>query len=174
MTARSRNRSILTAGLAAFCVALGVLILVQLAASDAAEVIGSVSPAKSKPLAAKPARPPFAIPPLEALTETTRRPLFRSDRRPAPAAPEPIITQENAPEPAALEKSDAVLVGTVVSDAHRRALVRLSGKPELTWVAEGERIDGWQVLVILPDRVTLSLDGEADHLWLDPKRAKSR
>jgi hypothetical protein len=100
----------------------------------------------------------FTMRPIGAYSEIAARPIFIPTRRPipAPAAPSAAVTQApplppRAPPP----QINVTLVGIVIGDAGRFALVRAAGSQTVTTLAQGEEISGWRVFLILPDRIVL-------------------
>jgi hypothetical protein len=92
------------------------------------------------------APPAFRMPPLVSLREVVDRPLFSESRRPAlPEAPK---------EPAA-KLPNLTLVGIFLSADRRQALVERGQPPRVEWVSERQKLDGWIVEAIGPDRIVL-------------------
>ncbi len=107
------------------------------------------------------------VPPLTELTETLRRPLFRSDRRPPAAKPADLNTP-TAVEPTLETAADQLrLVGMMRSGSSaRRALIRVTGLPTAAWVEVGGDVGGWTVGKIETDRVFIERNGDKAELKL--------
>jgi len=139
----SRNRSILAAGLLAACALLGSTVYGELTAppiAPAAALQPLTTPAAAAPNA------PFAMPPLETYAEVTARPLFFPTRRPAPI------------QAATVDRVDAqslVLVGVILAESGKAALIARANLPGARRVALGEEIEGWVLAEIDADRVVL-------------------
>ena len=91
----------------------------------------------------------FSPPPVEQFAAIAVRPLFSDTRRPSPLA-EKTKPKKAEPPPKAIKFS---LVGIVLSADDHMALLQKKHPKELILVAKGERIDGWLVETIMPDRV---------------------
>jgi hypothetical protein len=88
----------------------------------------------------------FRMPPLASLREVVDRPLFSESRRPAPA---------EAPKEPAAKLPNLTLVGIFLSVDRRQALVERGQPPRVEWVSEHQKLDGWTVEAIGPDRIVL-------------------
>ena len=94
--------------------------------------------------------------PLADLIDVTgARPLFHASRRP-PAVEVAVAT----PAPQAPEPS-LTLVGVIVSDGTKVALVRISTSPELYRVDVGAQLAAWKVVGIGDDFIQVSKSGGA-------------
>lgn len=94
------------------------------------------------------------------LTDTTGRPLFHPDRKPAPRAAGP------GSQPADAAAAMFELVGLMEdTDGLRRAMIR-AGEEPAEWVRTGEQINGWQVTSIDSDAVTMEALGQRTALKL--------
>lgn len=125
---------------------------------------GAAAPVASD--GAPPARPvaPGAgtsLPPVESYGEVTRRPLFSSTRQPAP--PE---AQEGSGKAGSL-----ALVGIIIGDDGRTALIEHGQPAALVRLKEGQTIEGWTLKTILPDRVTLLGGGSQQELRFKDRSA---
>ncbi len=108
---------------------------------------------------------------LADLPATTARPLFAPDRRPPPPRPLAVVPVEPAappPPPAAAPPPlQAQLLGLARAGKRGlRALVRPSGEPHGTWLAVGDRVQGWTLTDIRPDKAVFKLDGVTQDLPL--------
>jgi hypothetical protein len=111
---------------------------------------------------AEPEAPGFEAPPPEAFDEIALRPLFFESRRPfVPATPEagPVDA------PAAEEALAVELVGTLVTEENRAALLQPAGQSAV-WHREGDKVAGWRVAGIERDSVTLRQGQETKTLEL--------
>jgi general secretion pathway protein N len=132
--------------LGVLCVTFGVLVYYELdVAGDQARtapipaVAGAVPPLPAQPASS-------TLPPMEAFSEVTRRPLFSSTRQPPP--PEAVKeTQGNS--------STFALLGIIISDGGRIALIEYGRPPAMVRLKEGQAVEGWTLQSILPDRVVL-------------------
>ncbi len=116
-----------------------------------------------------PARVQTDLRSLSELSETTRRPLFRSDRKP----PASSTIEKSAPAPeaavaAAPASADTLrLIGMMRSgNAAGRALIRVAGLPNAAWVEVGGEVGGWTVGKIEADRVLIERNGDRAELKL--------
>ena len=91
-----------------------------------------------------PAGPRGLLPPLESLTATRERPLFRPDRRPLP----PSAADE---EPVAEQTGDAgakpafapILLGVVIGEGRDLVVLAPEAGERIRRVRVGEEVDGW-------------------------------
>lgn|GEM_PF-3288452 len=102
----------------------------------------------------------FAIPgpgPLTRFAEITIRPLFSPSRRPPvrerKAAPKPVAAA--APTPKRIDTGQFQLLGVVIEDERRVALLRSVRLRTIEVVAEGETLESWTVEKIEAESVTL-------------------
>ena len=130
------------------CLALGGLVYTEMSQSAVDTRIVAVT---DRHTPASPADPTFAMPPLSIYAEVVARPLFAPSRRP------PV--QVEAARPA-----DFTLVGTVISEHGRDALIAHGTPPNVQHVAEGQAIEGWTVKTVETDRVVLVRDGSMTEL----------
>ena len=114
-----------------------------------------------------------ALPPIEALSETIERPLFRPDRRP-PTAEEVEEEIESA------ESGLFSLLGIIVSPKERIALVKVRGSQEVLQLREGQQANGWTVVQISPGEVLFESNDKTETIELidikppPPRRPKAR
>jgi len=95
--------------------------------------------------------PEFRPPPERQFDEISARPLFFPSRRPFAPPASPIVSQ-GAPADSALGLE---LIGILVTERARAALVQPNGAPGAHWVREQQTIAGWLVEEIGVDRVRL-------------------
>jgi hypothetical protein len=91
----------------------------------------------------------FAMPPFRSFAEVTERPLFSPTRRPLPDAAASAVS----------EASPSRLVGIVIGQSARVALVEVGQPPSIERVTEGGRIGSWTIERILPDRIIVLTAG---------------
>jgi general secretion pathway protein N len=130
--------------LALLCCALAAIIAIELGGDAGGAATPSLDAAPARPLPPLPAA--FGLPPLSSYAEVAERPLFSATRRRRP---------EEAGQDLLGKSSSFVLVGVVISQAGRVALVQHGHPGELARLGEGQAVEGWAVQSILPDRVVL-------------------
>lgn len=146
--------------LTALCVLLALVIWRETGASDTASVppaplAQAVLPAAAAGLPAAQSAP--ALPPISAYAEVTERPLFSPSRQPAP----PEAAQEDLGNSSAF-----TLLGIVISEGERMALIE-HGKPGVVArLKEGQAVEGWRLQAIEADRVILEHGGTQQPLKL--------
>jgi general secretion pathway protein N len=132
--------------LSALCLAFGGVIYYELgmaggeAPTAPMPAVGGTAP----PLPPQPAS--SALPPIESFAEVTRRPLFSPTRQPPP--PEAVKDTQGNP-------NNFSLLGIVIADGGRVALIEYGRPPALARLKEGQTVEGWTLQSILPDRVVL-------------------
>lgn len=90
---------------------------------------------------------------LEEFSAISERPVFSQSRRPGkPAADRPARGRQ---------PDGLVLMGTVIGRDRKAALLKVPDKPTLQTVAEGEKIGGWTLEAVLPDRIVLTDGGDS-------------
>lgn len=89
--------------------------------------------------------PPRAMAEFSAITE---RPVFFASRRPAP----PTVDSKNQQR----TLNGIVLMGTVIGQGHKAALVHTPNSPSQQTIMEGDEVAGWRLEQVLPDRIVLS------------------
>ncbi len=102
---------------------------------------------------------PPALPPLEALSETVERPLFRPDRRP------PTV-EEIEEEVQSAESGIFSLLGIIVSPTERIVLVKVRGSQDVLQLSEGQQANGWTVLQIRPGEVVFESNDKTETIEL--------
>ncbi len=99
--------------------------------------------------------PPLA--PLQSFAQITARPLFSATRRPPVPRkvqkPKPIIA--SAPTPVKIETGRYVVMGIVIDENTKAALLRKGSKGALMRVGIGQKLDGWTVEDIVAGSVKL-------------------
>ncbi len=153
--------------LAAVCGGLGWLAYAAYEAPPAelpAQVVAGAAPADA---AAAPNFRPFRMAPPQRFSELVERPPFTQSRRPPQVSAEPVAHREAPRRDLKLS-----LIGVILQPDRQYALVQRPGKKEAQRLAKGEKIDGWQVEGILPDRVILSQAKEVVELELKDAKIK--
>lgn len=90
--------------------------------------------------------PPRALAEFSAITE---RPVFFASRRPAPPSVDSKDPQRTL--------NGIVLMGTVIGQGRKAALVHVPNSPSQRTILEGEEVAGWRLEQVLPNRIVLSL-----------------
>lgn len=160
--------------LAALCGGLGWLAYAAYETPPAELPVQVAAGAAAQDAAAAPRFQPFRMPPPQRFAELVERPPFIRSRRPPEVTAQPEVRRE-APR----RDLRLTLIGVILQPKQQYALVQRPGRSEAQRLARGEKIDGWQVEGILPDRVVLSQAKEVVELELkDAKinrpRAKRR
>ena len=106
--------------------------------------------------------PDYRLPALKKnFTETLSRPLFVSSRREAPPEPPP----PPPPQPT-MKKGQFQLMGTVLVDDSRTAILKETAGGRLRQVVEGAVINGIKIVEVGADRVILSQYEETEQVRL--------
>lgn len=96
-----------------------------------------------------------------------QRPLFHSERRTFADEPD-FISTTDASNPSTSPDTAYRLRGVVIAGAESRAAFQpISGGPPF-WLAHGETLSGWEIVRVIPDRVTLALGDDRTTLALYP------
>jgi hypothetical protein len=105
----------------------------------------------------------FTMPPLQQYAELIARPLFSESRRPM-----------EGPREAATESSGFALLGIVVSESGRYALLEHGKPPRVHRLGEGEALAGWTIEQIQLDRLVVRNGTTREQLKPKaPERAKT-
>ncbi len=158
--------------LIALCLALGYHVWRTL---EAGPIAIDADAAPTPPAAAVDApEAPTELPPISDFSETVARPLFMATRRP----PEPEEVEVEAEPTVGAQRNMFNLLGIVISSDERVALVTRRRGGDFLRLVVGQRVDGWLVVAIEPDSMTLSQGDEIEMLKLTdasrPKRRKKR
>jgi hypothetical protein len=154
-----------TAALAMLCAALGTAVTLELTGGlEFAPEVTAAPPAEpSLDRAQEPLE--FEPPSRDGLEEIVARPLFSPSRRPVVA-----VEQEAAPAP--VEALPAlVLIGVLLTDQQRAALMQPADGGEPSWVREGSDVQGWRIEKIERNRVHLRANDRLDTVELRPDTA---
>ena len=160
--------SVFNLALAALCGGLGWLAYAAYEAPPAELPTQNVAGAAPSDAAAAPGFRPFRMPPQRRFSELVERPPFTQSRRPPEASAQPQARQREAPR----RDLKLTLIGVVLQPDRQYALVQRPGKKAAQRLSRGEKIDGWQVEGILPDRVVLSQAKEVVELKLKDAKIK--
>ena len=158
--------------LIALCLALGYHVWRTL---EAGPIAIDADAAPAQPAAAVDApEAPTELPPIGDFSETVARPLFMATRRP----PEPEEVEVEAEPTVGAQRNLFNLLGIVTSSDERVALVTRRRGGDFLRLVVGQRVDGWLVVAIEPDTMTLSQGDATEVLKLTdatrPKRRKKR
>ena len=127
------------------------------------EAAAAVAPASG----AAPSFKAFRMPPQQSFTELVERPPFTQSRRP------PTVAVRTAAKVEAPRRDlKLTLIGVILHANKQVALVQKPGRKEVLRLARGEKVDGWQVEGILPDRVVLSQSSDVVELELKDAKIK--
>ena len=97
--------------------------------------------------------------------EIAERPLFYKDRRPPP--PPPADDQPVKKEPAGSSRVPRIKLHAIVGEGKRlEALVTLPGERTTSRLKKGDKVDGWRVKAVEPDRLVLSSRGHKEEIEL--------
>ena len=99
-----------------------------------------------------------AFPPLDTLDDMVSRPLFNVSRR-------PIVVETPTPEVKASELN-VMLSGIVIGQTEQIAHLRSATDKETKALRVGDKIDGWQIQSIFPDRVVLRSGGRVETVYM--------
>jgi hypothetical protein len=165
------------AGLLALgCIALTLLVaheLGQFERQTLPEI--SAAPASAAPVIAASAAATDVFPapvPWQNLAEMIDRPLFSRERRPPPpAAPVAATAAETVAAEggtADVALPDVVLVGVLLTDSRRIALLRQRGDGRTLRVSVGDAVGSWQVTKIEARRAVLQWQDKVAELLLNP------
>lgn len=105
----------------------------------------------------------FALAPLAHYDEILARPLFTEERRPPERQPDTMsepVKVETAPPP-------FTLVGIVIATDATKALLLSRGSRELVQGVIGDRVEGWRIEDIQPDRITVARGPESVEILLE-------
>ena len=156
------------------CLMLAALVYVQVqreAPGPAPSGGGGMTP----PLAGLPARPSFAMAPVEDFSTILERPLFSPTRRP----PAQGMVSTAGPEP----ELQVTLIGVIISSEEQIAIVRLKDADRFARLSVGDSFQGWTLDSIEPSRITFRRGDVEEHIELTyelpppvqkPKRRKRR
>ena len=159
MSARRRLAARLPLLLAASCAALAAIVLSE-ALQPQADSASTPSASVGKPtvLPPLPPDPEFTMPPEASFAVVVDRPLFSPSRR---------AIQGTAAVAAPGTSGDLKLVGVIIRDDERIALVKLRNGDQLESVRQGDNLAGWLAVSIAPDRVLFRHGAVEEELILE-------
>jgi hypothetical protein len=146
------------------CAALATIVAVELSGGvPLAPQVTAAAPAVD--LGPEPELGTFEPPPPQRFDEISARPLFAPSRRPyePPALPEAPV-----PLPVEVAPTPLQLIGVILTEQDRSALIQPLGGRRAIWVREGERLEGWMIEEIGRDRVLLRRDDLMETIALRP------
>ncbi len=151
------------------CTGLGAAAYDQL--TRPAPALPEVEPAAPGPerLEATRASEPFRMPPKAQFVEFVERPPFSPSRKPPKEAPKSV---QGTAKPA--RDLRLTLVGVVISPEKSIAVLSKRGAADVQRVSRGEKIEGWVLEGVMPDRVVLSQGKEIVELELKDANGKRR
>lgn len=130
---------------------LGTIVAYELTGGVAlAPQVTAAAPASALPQAT-PEPTEFQPPPERQFNEISTRPLFFPSRRPFASSAEGAALAAPVTEPAVTLE----LIGVLLTDQERAALLQPIGESGAQWVREQQTVAGWLVEEIAPDRVRL-------------------
>ena len=162
MSARRRLAARLPLLLAAICAVLAAIVVSEALLQPQADPAAAPSAAVSKPAALPPLPPDpaFAMPPEASFAVVVDRPIFSPSRRAIEGA---------AAVAAPGTSGDLTLVGVIIRDDERIALVKLRNGDQLESLHQGDNLAGWSAVTIAPDRVLFRHGAVEEELILDYK-----
>lgn len=149
--------------LAVLCAALGAASVYEMTAPPPSYAVPAARMRSTVAIGAPAAE--FMPPPANAFAAVTERPLFDPARKkyvPPPSA----ASGKAAPPP----PPNLLLVGVIIDSERRLALMKGSEAALAMSYAVGERIDGWQVAEVDPDRVVLRTGTVEDDIRMDANK----
>lgn len=155
MIRRGSGGRLVTLLLLAACAGLGWTVYRGLDAP--ARAPAEVAPAANGEVAALPPMPDYEMPPLAEFAEVAERPLFSPTRRPPVGA---------VPTAAPRQTLDLTLIGIVLSEAERLAIVTPGGAGRAVRLGVGDSIQGWTLVELESERATFERDGAQETLYL--------
>ena len=156
MMPRRRAQTLFTWLMIAMCVLLGWTIqreITALPSTQAAAPVVAPVPAADPVAPAAPAS--VVVLDRDALAVIVERPVFAESRRPS--------ATDEGPAPAL----DFTLVGVVISDRERSAIVQPPHGGTVQRLAEGEEMGGWIIVDIAPDHILVRHDTTETEMPLD-------
>lgn len=111
--------------------------------------------------------PGFHLAPLKnTYAATVARPLFVPNRRPAPPAPPPP-----PPPPPTMQKGQFQLLGTIITDEMKSAIIKEISSGKERQVVEGYTINGLLLELVEPSRIVFSQYDDREELRLRIQRS---
>ena len=154
MMPRHRVQTLFTWLMVAVCVLLGWTIQREIAALLSTQAAAPAAVPVANPVA--PAAPAsLVVPDRDSLAVIVERPVFSESRRPVASVEGPALTL------------DFTLVGVVISDRERSAIVQSPHGGTVWRLAEGEEVGGWTIVDIAPDHIVVRHDTTEAEMPLD-------
>jgi hypothetical protein len=154
---RHRTKTWLGWLLGAACIALAWVIYEEIADLSAGQPIDSTGAVLPSALAATSSQPALIIPDRASLAVILERPVFSETRRP----------RGTATGGAQATPIDFTLLGVVISDSQRSALIRTGEGEAVQRLTEGEDIADWKLVQIAPDRIVVRRGTVEADVFLD-------
>jgi hypothetical protein len=161
---RGSDFGVLGGALLLACVALAMLLALQLSGQPSSAVAADAAPAPDPARAdgaasgtATPATP--ALIPLEKFQEIVDRPVFHASRKPVPQE------TDEAPGAVAVELRNLTLIGVLISPETKLAIFSDKGAQSLR-VEAGANVGKWSLAEVRGDGVTLRRGGETHEIPL--------
>ena len=108
-----------------------------------------------------------AVPPMEAFSEITERPLFREDRRPFVPPPAPPQEPEMPPPAEPDITTQIALRATIIIGDKRIALIQVHGNDEQQKIRQGEAFNGWTLADVQSDSISMKKGDEVRRIELN-------
>ena len=154
MMPRHRVQTLFIWLMVAVCVLLGWAIQREIKAMPSTQAAAPTAAPAADPIAPA-ASASVEVPDRDSLAVIVERPVFSESRRPSSSDEGPILTL------------DHTLVGVVISDRDRSAIVQPSHGGAVQRLAEGEEVGGWTVINIAPDHIVVRHDTTEAKMPLD-------
>lgn len=151
--------------LLALCALLTLILIYEVEAPVGDFEVASVNRASDEPLPRAAGRP-FLIAPVETFSAINERSMFDPARK-------AVASQTNKGVAAGAPPPPVVLVGVIIDQQNRLALLKSPDQPLAKGVRLGEAIDGWQVTAIEPDRIVLHAGVTDAEIKLEANRGAS-
>ncbi len=162
-----RSTRSLTAVLLLANACFGAVVVLELIA-EAGVVPKVTAAAHGAALETRPEATSFQPPPDWQFDEISKRPLFFPSRR--PFVPPAVVTDSES-TPAADPRVRLELIGVLLTERRRAALVQPQGDASARWIHERQSVAGWLVEEIAADRVRLRIGDRVQVVKLRPDQA---
>jgi hypothetical protein len=160
--------SLSTLALVVVCVALSLLVAIELLFPTRIEELDPVSDGRAVAIAPTFSAAVYLPPKMNDLTDMLDRPLFFTDRR-FPPAPESAATPVVTPKPLRL-----LLEGVAITADSRVAVLRDLNNNQLLRLAEGMTYEGWTLDALTASGAIFRRGGQLTHLALEPDNGNRR
>jgi hypothetical protein len=163
MTGRAARST--TAVLAILCAGLGTVVAFELTGGLPLAPEVTAAPPTTPQLDWSRTPVEFEPPSRDELEAIAERPLFSPSRR-------PFVAAEAEPAAAPVRSLPPLqLIGVLLTEQQRTALIQAVGEGDPTWVREGHKLQGWQVEKIEQDRVHVRAGDRLEMVELRPDTA---